>query len=161
MEAEAERRAEEENARLAELEAIRNQIESAARERGESEQQLNAGIAAMRKAEAIQLKRMAEAQAETKRLTAEAVRLQAEEESRAKAAAEARAQAMAEQLALRKPGCRSRHGQSKNTPSVWKSIRSAAESAAKVRNEAIANLNAEIEALQKVDARTVEPNSGS
>lgn len=52
----------------------------------------------MRKAEAVQLKRMEEARAETQRLAAETVRLQAEEETRAQAAAEARAQAMAEQL---------------------------------------------------------------
>jgi len=90
MEAKLQQRATEENQRLAELEATRSKAETEAPRRAEEAQKLNAEIETLQKTQAEQLQRIAEAQAESRRLAEEAVRLQADEEARQPAEAEAR-----------------------------------------------------------------------
>jgi hypothetical protein len=72
-----------------ELEAIRSKAETEAPRRAEEAQKLNAEIETLQKAQAKQLQRIAEAQAESRRLAEGAVRLQADEEVRQQAEAEA------------------------------------------------------------------------
>src|SRR6185295_14420663 len=95
---EAQRRAAEETVRLEELEAIRSRIEEETRERAETEQHLNEGLKALRKAETLQLQRIAAAQAESKRLAEETIQCQAQEEARLEAEAEERQRAREESI---------------------------------------------------------------
>jgi hypothetical protein len=89
MEAELQRRAAEENQRLAELDAIHSKTETEAPRRAEEAQKLNAEIETLQKTQSEQLQRIAEAQAESRRLAEEAVPVQTDEEARQQAEAEA------------------------------------------------------------------------
>jgi len=67
--------AEQENQRLVELERIRTLAEAEAKKRTETERQLNNEIETLRKAEAIQQKRIEDLQAEVERMSKDATRL--------------------------------------------------------------------------------------
>ena len=100
LETEVQQRAAEETKRLEELEAIHCQSEAEAQDRTETEHRLNEGLRSLREAKALQLQRIAEAEAESRRLTEETIRLQAEEEARQKAESEARQRAFEENIRL-------------------------------------------------------------
>lgn len=112
----------EDEERLTGLEAIRSQVEAEAEKRAEVERQLNAEIQALRAAEAGQLQRIEEAQAEAQRML--------EEETYLLRAAQDEAQRINE----------------------LKSVRREIEANSKLRQEEEQRLLAEIEALRQVEA---------
>lgn len=151
LETEVQQRAAEEIKRLEELEAIHCQSEAEERDRTETEHRLNEGLRSLREAKALQLQRIAEAEAESRRLTEETIRLQAEEEARQKGESEARQQAFQDQLRLEETQAQQRAQEEQQHIDQLEAMRRAAELAAHQRNARIDQLNADVAALKELE----------
>ena len=118
----------------------------------ETERQLNAGIEALRKAEALQRKRIAEAEAETKRLAEETARMQAEEQEQLQAEEETHERNFAEQLHLAELRLKQRAQEEEDYLKQLEDVRSAAQPAARQRSGWIDSLNGWIAAVGEIRA---------
>jgi hypothetical protein len=153
LQAEAQIHANQEEQRTAALESATKQAEAEAQQRHEKEQQLNAGIEVLRKAEAKQLQRMEEAQQEKQRLESEQRRLQAEEEEQQRAAVEAQQRVQEEAVRRAEENIRVLTHEEEEHIKQLETIRNAAAIAIQQRAETVERLKAEIEELQKTEAK--------
>jgi hypothetical protein len=153
LETEVQQRAAEETKRLEELEAIHCQSEAEARDRTETEHLLNEGLRSLREAKVLQLERIAEAEAESRRLTEETIRLQAEEEARQKTESEARQRAFAEQVRIEEARAQQRAQEEQQHIDQLEAMRRAAELAAHQRNARIDQLNSDVAALKELEVQ--------
>jgi hypothetical protein len=153
LETEVQQRAAEEIKRLEELEAIHCQSEAEERDRTETEHRLNEGLRSLREAKAQQLQRIAEAEAESRRLAEETIRLQAEEEARQKAESEARQRAFQDQVRLEEAQAQQRAQEEQQHIDQLEAMRRAAELAAHQRNARIDQLNADVAALKELEVQ--------
>jgi hypothetical protein len=152
LENEAQQRAREEIQQLEELEALRSRIENEAQRRVEIGQQLHAGLEVLRKAEALQLKRIDDAEAESERVARETARSQADEETRLEANRAAHQEALDEQLRAEALHAQEREQRELNFVKQVEEMRAQAERAAQERAHKIEQLNAEIAFLKEREA---------
>ena len=159
LETEVQRRAQEEENQLAELEAISANAEREASLRSETARQLNTNIQTLRKLEIEQRQRISQAEAELRQAQTDArlfaeeqIRLRTEAETLHREQAEARLTAAEEMRQLMENEAQQREAEETRVADELEAIRLCIETESQQRVETERQLNAGIEALRRAEA---------